>query len=339
MKNILIVKIGAIGDVAMATSLLPAIRRLHPGVPVTWIVGRQAAPVLEAVDAEVELVRVDDRALLAGTLWQRMRELARLAAWFRFRRFSLAVVPYFDKRYLALLAGVRVREVRAFWQKRGMAPGRHRCVNGIRLLSRDDGGSADFPGRASPEEPYGDMPEFPPLRPDLVHSGAVPHVLLVPGGARNILADDALRRWPLEHYAALAAMLLDAGFSVGLIGGPGDEWTREAFTGLEVTDCIGRLDLKESLALLAKTKLLVTHDTGPLHLMGLARGKIVALMGPTAPYEFVPLRNAVVLRAPGYLPCRPCYDGRRFATGCASPLCMRGITPDMAFQAAVRQLA
>ena len=339
MKNILVVKIGAIGDVAMTTSLLPAIRRLHPGVPVTWIVGRQAAPVLEAVDAEVELVRVDDRALLAGTLWQRMRELARLAAWFRFRRFSLALVPYFDRRYLSLLAGVRAQEVRAFWQKRRTVPGRHHCVNYIRLLDRTDGGSADFPAPPSPGELYGDMPEFPPLRPEIVHSGAVPDVLIVPGGARNILADNALRRWPLEHYTALAAMLLEAGFSVGLIGGSGDEWAREAFAGLAVTDFIGRLALKESLALLAKARLLVTHDTGPLHLMGLARGKIVALMGPTAPAELGPLRNAIVLRAPGYLPCRPCYDGKRFAGACASPLCMRGITPDMAFQAAVRQLA
>jgi len=335
--DILIIKIGAIGDVVVATTMLPAIQRMYPGARVTWVVGRRAAPVLHALDIDLEIFEVDDQAILKGNIWARGKELLRVALHFRFRRFFLVLVPYLSKKYLALCCAVRGRK-RAFWQKRADIRGRYRGVNYIRLLAERDGNSSDCTGDGEAEY-FGDLPRFPRLKAGRFSRGNVPDILLVPGGAKNLLADDSVRRWPLAHYAALAKMFLDSGYTVGIAGGQGDLWVREGFTGLAVTDYIGMLSLDELLRLVCEAKLMVAHDTGPMHLMGLAGGKLVALFGPTLPAEVAPLNNTVTLTAPGFIPCRPCYDGKTFAPGCSFPICMERITPQAVFDAAQQLLA
>lgn len=334
--NILIIKIGAIGDVVVATTMLPAIQRMHPGARITWVVGRRAAPVLHALDFDLEIFEVDDQAILTGSLWARGKELLRVAWHFRFRRFFLVLVPYLSRKYLALCFAVRGRK-RAFWQKRADIRGRYRGVNYIRLLSERDGNSSDY-STGGEEEYSGDTPRFPRLKAGRFLNGNVPGILLVPGGAKNLLADDYVRRWPLAHYAALTKMFLESGYTVGITGGQGDLWVREGFAGLAVTDYIGKLSLEELLYLLREVKLMVAHDTGPMHLVGLAGGKLVALFGPTLPAEVAPLHNTLTLTAPGFIPCRPCYDGKTFASGCSSPLCMERLLPQAVFDAAEQLL-
>ncbi|MDR3362762.1 MAG: glycosyltransferase family 9 protein [Desulfovibrio sp.] len=337
VTDILIVKLGAIGDVAQASAMLPVIRSLYPEASVTWMAGRSAAEVLRCLDADMEIFPVDDRKILTGSRWEKLAEILRIARHFRLRRFSLALIPYFSRRYLALCLGIRAKTVRAFWQKRTAIPGRHRSVNHIRLLTTLDGN--DFPpgGTGESSRVFADAVRFPPLRP-LPFSGDAPDILLVPGGARNLLADDGIRRWPLARYVTLAGMLLEKGYSVGILGGPDDTWARKAFARLPVRDYIGTLNIGESMALLARVALLVTHDTGPLHMMGLAGGKMVALFGPTLPAEVAP-PGAVCLQAQGFFPCRPCYDGKRFAADCKRAICMEGIAPQAVFEAVQRALA
>ena len=148
-------------------------------------------------------------------------------------------------------------------------------------------------------------------------------------GARNLLRDDALRRWPLENYVALAAALLKAGHEVILAGGPDDTWASTSFTHLSVTDIIGKYSLLETLALLNSAAVTVTHDTGPLHLAGITSTAIVAIFGPTDPRGRLPQRaNTVALWGGEGFACRPCYDGRDYAP-CLNNGCMQQITPAM----------
>jgi heptosyltransferase-2 len=305
---------------------------------------------VRAIDADVEIFIVDEKILFKGSLWAKTKELIRIAWHFRFRRFSLVLIPQFSKKYLALRLGVRADAVRALWQKRANIPGRHFAVSCIRLLSSVDGNCQDLRRAAGLDDGTGDLagqekgfidrPVFPPLRSGATVAAEVPDILLVPGGARNILFDPTvnLRRWPLCHYAALAKILTAKGHSVGIIGGSEDIWVKEAFELSSLAaDFIGKYSLREVLAVLQRTKLLVTHDTGLMHMMGLAGGKSVALFGPTMPVTRVSSANTTVMQAPGFLPCRPCYDGKNFARDCTRPLCMEGITPDMV-ERAIKQI-
>ena len=177
-----------------------------------------------------------------------------------------------------------------------------------------------------------------PVAPDILPPNPLPRnerirIALVPGGARNQLRDDPQRRWPAEAYVALAAMLLDRGYEVVLSGGPDDAWVAPQFAGLPVDNRIGQWVIPQTLAFYQSCDCVVTHDTGPLHLAGLAQCGLVGLFGPTAPSKFLPRRNRVIgIWGGERLPCRPCYDGNGYAN-CHWNGCMISIPPQRVFAA------
>jgi heptosyltransferase-2 len=152
-------------------------------------------------------------------------------------------------------------------------------------------------------------------------------IALAPGGARNLLSDDAQRRWPLDSYYTLAQILLDKGYEVVLSGGPGDIWVEPRFSDLPVESRIAQWSIPQTLAFYQSCDCVVTHDTGPLHLAGLVECGLVGLFGPTAPSKALPRRKGVIgLWGGERLACRPCYDGRSFAK-CEWNGCMISISP------------
>ncbi|MCD6250038.1 MAG: glycosyltransferase family 9 protein, partial [candidate division Zixibacteria bacterium] len=116
-------------------------------------------------------------------------------------------------------------------------------------------------------------------------------------------------------------------------GGPGDEWIITSFADLKVIDLVGKTSLVELVALYRKCDAVITHDSGPMHLAGLAGAPLVALFGPTNPYEKVP-RNGLheILWGGEDLACRPCYDGKGY-DNCQDNLCMKQISVVEVFNA------
>jgi heptosyltransferase-2 len=168
---------------------------------------------------------------------------------------------------------------------------------------------------------------------------AAPGVVLVPGGTRNVLRESALRRWPVERYGEVAARLHAAGHRITLVGDEGDAWVRPVFAGLPVHDAIGARSLPGTLALMARAELVITHDTGPLHLAALVRAPLLALFGPTTPSQFMPrYPEAEALWGGAHLACRPCYDGREFAA-CADNRCIQDLSVEAVVGRALARLA
>ncbi len=324
MARVLIIKLGAIGDGIMA---IPAAFELHrAGYSIDWVCGAALLPVLRLYPW-IHPVVAEEQSLLRGSTVERMTELARLWRSLRALRarepYALIATLYYDRRYrlLSLPVGA-LRRLQLSLQDRALRllPGRHHTDELARiLLGRPD---AVTPTSLAPiPVPLSTLPACP--LPESAH----PRVVLVPAGARNLLADDALRRWPAENYVQLARLLLDRGLQVVLVGGPGDEWVRALFATLPVVDTIGTLSLPETLALLDSAAVTVTHDTGPLHFAGLTRTGIVALFGPTHPREKLPQRpGSVALWGGEGFSCRPCYDGRTYAL-CPANDCLRQLTP------------
>jgi lipopolysaccharide heptosyltransferase II len=135
-------------------------------------------------------------------------------------------------------------------------------------------------------------------------------VALFPG------ANGASRRWPAEKFAALGRSLAKRGYRVLVLGGPDDrevtaEVTERARTadGLHddtVLDLGGRTSLVELAGALAECHLLVTNDTGPMHLAAALDRPIVALEGPADVRQTRPLADRVRLVGRFDLPCVPC---------------------------------
>jgi heptosyltransferase-2 len=319
--RLLIVKVGALGDVAMASTMLAAARRLDPQARITWLCGERVRPLVAEFAGVDEIVTVDDAALLAGNTVRRAAALAACAARLALRRFDLVVTGHSDPRYGLLSRSVLAGQRRGFGGRLPV-PGRWHGDEYARLIHGLEGPLAP-PARLAALKRR--LPKPGPGRG---------RVLLVPGGARNLMRDDGLRRWPLPHYAALAQALLKRGFGVALAGSAEDAWVRPAFRKLKIEDRLGATDLPGFLDLAASSRLVVSHDTGPLHLALLASAPVLGLFGPTDPREKVPSGPRTrVLWGGERLACRPCYDGRSYAA-CDENRCLASVTAQDALAAA-----
>src|SRR5207244_6794765 len=112
--TVLVVKLAAIGDVAMALPMVTALRAQHPRCHITWLCGQSVEPLLQCVEGIDEIVVADERALLAGS--RRKQTAAVLKIWRRLagRRFDLTVTAHSDRRYLWLTLPIRAGIRRQF---------------------------------------------------------------------------------------------------------------------------------------------------------------------------------------------------------------------------------
>lgn len=311
LREVLIVKIAAIGDVVMTLPLLPLLHKKYPGVKITWICGKIAAPLVAATHLVDQLIEVEDQALFRGNVWN--KGCAVLKAWKRLlgKRFDLILTAHPDPRFRLLSAVARGGQRRVYQS----LAGRSRTDEYIRML---------FPEKLG-QESCATFPEvecsLPQQLEPLIQDAPI---ALAPGGAKNLLREDALRRWPIEHYVEVAKKLLEHNLPVLLIGAESDAWVRPYFSSLPVIDGIGKTTLTDLVALLKRCRFLLTHDTGSLHLAKLARCKTLALFGPTHPREFGVFGEHIW--GGESLACAPCYDGKNYAP-CTNNLCMKNILP------------
>lgn len=149
------------------------------------------------------------------------------------------------------------------------------------------------------------------------------------------------KRWPVEHFTELVRQLAarDANFRFALFGGPGDWQLTDTIQRAAPDRCVnfaGRTALPELIELLRRCELLVTNDTGPMHLAAALRKPIVSLFGPTSPEQTGPYgQEPFAQRHP--LPCAPCMKSR---CHWAEPLaCLRGISATSVVEEVTRRLA
>lgn len=147
------------------------------------------------------------------------------------------------------------------------------------------------------------------------------------------------RRWPVERFAALAARLTAEGERIVVFGGPAERDLTSAIAAAvadpaRVLDLGGRTDLALLAAGLASLRLLVSNDSGPMHLGAAAGTPTVSLLGAGDPVVTRPLgRGQLILRHPE-LPCVPCVkndcprSGRGYILPDADTECLHLITVD-----------
>ncbi|GFO66730.1 heptosyltransferase [Geomonas limicola] len=126
------------------------------------------------------------------------------------------------------------------------------------------------------------------------------------------------RRWGAARFAELAQRLTLAGFRIAVVGGPGDREEGELIvSGCGGLNLAGRTSLVESAAVLARTRLLISGDSGVLHIAVGLGVPAVSLFGPGMEAKWGPRgdQHRIVNR---HLACSPCT---RFGT---TPRCPEG---------------
>jgi len=117
------------------------------------------------------------------------------------------------------------------------------------------------------------------------------------------------KRWPAHYYAELAQRLRNKGYAVWLIGSPKDKEVAEKIVALGNEPCrnlCGETDLTDAIALLSCAKLVVSNDSGLMHIAAALDKPMLAIFGSSSPEFTPPLSDqARVLKLD--LPCSPCF--------------------------------
>lgn len=139
------------------------------------------------------------------------------------------------------------------------------------------------------------------------------------------------RRWPLESFrVVIEALLARREDLTAIVIGHGNEEVRYA-SRLgpmdRVMDVCGKLTFEETVRVIANAELLVTNDTGPLHLGLATNTRIVGLFGPTRGVTYLPRgrTNAVAVQEPIY--CSPCVHHWEPPPCLGDNQCMKRLRP------------
>lgn len=134
------------------------------------------------------------------------------------------------------------------------------------------------------------------------------------------------KRWPVQYYAELGQLLFEQGYTVCLIGSPKDKEVADKIVALGNSQAInlcGTTDLSDAIALISCASLVISNDSGLMHIAAALDRKMLAIFGSSSPQFTPPLSSrADVLRLD--LPCSPCFK-RECPLGHFN--CMMQLTP------------
>jgi len=115
------------------------------------------------------------------------------------------------------------------------------------------------------------------------------------------------KRWPARYFAELARQLADQGYTVWLLGSAADKTAGEEIaSNSNSTNLCGTTSLDEAIVILSQAQLVVTNDSGLMHVAAAFDRPTVAIYGSSSPAFTPPLSDAArVIRLD--LPCSPCF--------------------------------
>jgi ADP-heptose:LPS heptosyltransferase len=330
--RVLLVKLDALGDVLRTTCLLPSLRRRYPRSQVVWLTLPGALPVLENHPL------IDERRALGPG------ELARLEV----ERFDLVLSPDASKTSAALAQMAHASEKRGYGldESGQVRPFNPEALEWLEMGGRDDLKRAnrrtyqDHVHRICRLDPQGqrilvrlsdEETEWARTTGEALGLGERPVVGLNMGSSPRW----PRKQWPVDRYRELIGRLRDSRLEVLLLGGP-----QEREIHRELRDAGGGWardpgcdhSLRRYFGLVGLCDVVVTGDTLGLHAaLGLGR-RVVAMFGPTSPWE-IDLYGLGEKIVPD-LECVSCYRSR-----CdRRPGCMEKIDARRVEEAVERQL-
>jgi heptosyltransferase I len=275
-RSLCLLRLSALGDATHAVALVRALQGAWPKLPITWIIGKGEAKLLEGLDG-VEFIVFDKKAGLAG-----YRDLRQKLAG---RRFDVLL-----NLQLALRAGLVSTLIRAD-RRIGYDPARSKEGHSLFINERiPAGGYHVLDAFLQFLRPLGLAPgpvEWRLPVPDEAHAWAREQL---PGDTPTLLispcSSHPLRNWRAERYAAVADHAVERGWRVVICGGRSELERRTADAILATMqhpalDLVGKDTLKQLLALLARATLVLTPDAGPTHMANAMGTAVLGLHAAT----------------------------------------------------------
>jgi heptosyltransferase-1 len=309
--RLLVVRLGAMGDILHALPAVTALRHMHPSWVIGWVVEPRWRGLLAAPGAPERgpSMPVVDRLHFAPTRDWRARPLSMgTLRGIRSLRHELGSAGYdavidlqgaIRSAVVGRMAGNRrvigeaaPREgvARWFFTDRVVTHGAHVIEQDFELAAQIAGDELEHTPPQLPVDPAAEA-----WCDDLLRStGERPVALINPGAGLGA------KRWPVERYAEVARGLMARGLRVLVNAGPGEEPMADVIVkGASGAAIPLAMSLDQLIAVTRRVSLCVAGDTGPLHLACALGRPVVGIYGPTDPSRNGPYGTRYrVLRSP-----------------------------------------
>ena len=305
--KILILKPSSLGDVIQALPVLRLIKLHRPESEIFWWIDTALAPLLEADPDLAGLIRFDRARWVSPWHWGEVWQSARHLREHRFDwvidlqgLFRSAVVGWLANGSLTVGLDDPREGAGTFHDVTIPRPSpQAHAVDWYLAVLRALG----VPGRRE----FVWMPERPQAIAS-IHTRWAPtsrRWLAVHPGARW-----ANKRWPAAHFAELVRRLStqEQDLHFVILGGAGDRALGEIISGAAPGRCLnltGQTSLSEMIEWIRLSEVMVTNDTGPMHVAAALNKPLVALFGPTEPRRTGPY-GRLDQTVQASLPCVPC---------------------------------
>lgn len=301
IESALIVQTGFLGDAVLSTALIGALRRTSPETRIGFLVRREYGELFRHDTSIDSLLTIDKKD---GDDRRRVRDAIEAEG------FHLALLPHRSSAttLMAYRAGIPER---VGYRQSGLSP-LHTTRVDYRFGAREIDRQIDLlRSLGLHHEPSQTVTR---LVPDARLSKRIAESFALPDSPLFAIAPGSVwgsKQWRWEGYAEVVRSLRAEGREVVLIGAPSERELCDriaARAGLNaLRNLAGRLSLGELVALIARCGLLLTNDSGPLHIAEALSVPVTAIFGPTVPaFGFAPYRHGSSLVERLDLPCRPC---------------------------------
>jgi lipopolysaccharide heptosyltransferase II len=281
IRNILVIRTDRIGEVLLSTPVLAALREKWPGARISMMVRPEVRGLVEDNPNIDEIMEYDEKQSSA----------IKLSVALRKKDFGIAVIvnPKKEFHLAAFLAGIPVRV--GFDRKWGFLL-THR-VKDLKFLAQKHEVEYNLDlVRALGIEPRDKRPHLA-VRDNSEHSASEKLKAAMPPGsdACSLIAvhpctSNPSKQWPKTHFAELGDLLMSHGYNIVMISGAQEQrFAKEVVYMMrgKPADLTGALSLKELAALLKRCRLLISGDSGPVHIAAAVGTPVAALFGKGDP--------------------------------------------------------
>ena len=333
IKKVLIIRFSSFGDIVQCSSVVELIRQKYPKAVIDWVT-RSEFDYLVKLNHDISSVWSFNKKL-------GFKGLIDLGFKLRAHNYDHVYDAHNNLRSFVLSLMMRIK---IFNRPNWLTRPKDRLKRILLFTFRINFFPKPFKGIHSYHAPLTKWGILPNQEEKLVTWGFDPKtlekinpflsnkktIILVPSAAWE------MKRWPLPLWKKLISIM--PGFNFIVLGGKEDLFCEELkeIDPQRVVNLAGKLSLVESCAMISQAELVISADTGLLHVADVMGVKALSLMGPTA-FGFTTGNQITTIEVD--LPCRPCTkDGRGKCTQDIYQKCMVDITPERVAQLASQLL-